>query len=271
MARVSGQGMRSGLPVWRVEAGGTDLDAAADLVPGEDVGRGPALDRDLEPGTADDWYHRVPAVGQILAEGWDLSAATVLVGENGAGKSTVVEAVAAAYGMGPEGGSRGSRHRTRRTESGLARELRLLRGVGAGRRGFFLRAETMHSFYTYLEENPGGTDPAFHEMSHGESFLALIGDRMMYPGLYVLDEPESALSFTGCLALLQHLHDLVRNGSQVLLSTHSPLLAALPGAAIWEVGEWGLRRSEWADLDLVQRWRGFLDDPRRYLRHVLDD
>ncbi|QGQ20817.1 ATP-binding cassette domain-containing protein [Cellulomonas sp. JZ18] len=264
--------MGSALPVRRVEAGSTDLAAARDLVPGEDAGRGTEPD-ELAPGPHDDWYRRVPAVEQVLTDGWDLSPATVLVGENGAGKSTLVEAVAAAYGMGAEGGSRGSRHSTRRTESGLARELRLLRGVGAGRRGFFLRAETMHSFYTYLEENPAshGREPQFHAMSHGESFLALIGDRMMYPGLYVLDEPESALSFTGCLALLQHLHDLVRTGSQVLLSTHSPLLAALPGAVIWEVGEWGLRRSEWADLDLVQRWRGFLDDPRRYLRHVLDD
>ncbi|QCB95105.1 AAA family ATPase [Cellulomonas shaoxiangyii] len=244
--------MRSALPVVRVE-----------VAPGGD-----------EPG-AHDWYRAVPAVAQVLAEGWDLSAATVLVGDNGAGKSTLVEGVAGAYGMGPEGGAIGSRHSTRVTESGLADRLRLLRGVGSPRRGYFLRAETMHSFYTYLEENPGARgpqnpEPEFHAMSHGESFLTLIGDRMMLPGFYVFDEPESALSFTGCLALLQHLHDLVRNDSQVLLSTHSPLLAALPGATVWEVGDWGLRRTAWEDLELVRRWRGFLDDPQRYLRHVLD-
>ena len=91
-------------------------------------------------------------------------------------------------------------------------------------------------------------------------------------GLFLLDEPESALSFTGCLALVSHLTTLVRTTpSQVLLSTHSPVLAAIPGATIYEVGDWGLRRCEWDSLELVQRYRGFLDDPRRYFRHVIED
>ncbi|MCC2336004.1 AAA family ATPase [Cellulomonas wangsupingiae] len=228
-----------------------------------------AGDPKLDGERGGDWHRTVPAVRQVLEHGWDLGAATVLVGDNGAGKSTLVEGIATTFGMAPEGGSTGSMHRTRPTESGFAHDIRLVRGAGAPRRGFFLRAETMHGFYTYLDEHPGA-DPVFHEMSHGESFLELIGSRMMYPGLYVLDEPESALSFTGCLALLQHLHDLVRHDSQVILSTHSPLLAALPGATIYEVGEWGLRECAWEDLDLVIAWRGFLDDPQRYLRHVLD-
>ena len=228
-----------------------------------------AGDPHLDGDRGGDWHRAVPAVRQVLEQGWDLGAATVLVGDNGAGKSTLVEGIATTFGMAPEGGSTGSMHRTRATESGFAHDIRLVRGAGAPRRGFFLRAETMHGFYTYLDEHPGA-DPMFHEMSHGESFLELIGSRMMYPGLYVLDEPESALSFTGCLALLQHLHDLVRHDSQVILSTHSPLLAALPGATIYEVGEWGLRECAWEDLDLVVAWRGFLDDPQRYLRHVLD-
>src|SRR5665647_3960269 len=96
-------------------------------------------------------------------------------------------------------------------------------------------------------------------MSHGESILALVTDRMVKPGFYVFDEPESALSFAGCLALLTHLNGLVTQGSQVVLATHSPVLAAMPGADIWEVGEWGMRRCAWEDLDLVRRWRGFLD------------
>lgn len=219
----------------------------------------------------DEWFLSVPAVSQVLRDGWDLTAVTVVVGENGAGKSTLVEAIALAYGMGSEGGSTGSRHSTRSSESPLWRYLTLEREPGGSRRGFFLRAETMHSFYTYLEENPSRQpEPLFHEMSHGESFLELVTDRMRGPGLYLLDEPESALSFTGCLALLAHLHALVAaGGSQVILSTHSPLLAALPGAAIWEVGEWGLRSSAWDDLELVRRWRGFLDDPGRFVHHIL--
>jgi predicted ATPase len=129
----------------------------------------------------------------------------------------------------------------------------------------------MHGFYTYLEQiGPSPRDPVFHEMSHGESFLALLGARTSRRGLYLLDEPESALSFTGCLALLGHLKDLVADGSQVVLSTHSPLLAALPGARVWEVGDWGLRERPWDELDLVLSWQGFLSAPERYLRH-LDD
>ncbi len=127
----------------------------------------------------------------------------------------------------------------------------------------------MHGFYTFLEEHPGGGwEPRFHEMSHGESFLGLVENRMVKPGLYLLDEPESALSFASCLGLLAHLRDLADAGSQVVLSTHSPVLAALPGATIWEVGDWGMRTVDWASTDLVERWRGFLDDPERYLRHL---
>jgi predicted ATPase len=111
--------------------------------------------------------------------------------------------------MGPEGGSTGSRHTTRRSDSTLADHLRLNRGLGAGRGGFFLRAETMHGFFTYLEDNPGGNDPVFHERSHGESFLDLVAARSRYPGRWILDEPESALSFTGSLALLSDLRSIV--------------------------------------------------------------
>jgi predicted ATPase len=160
-------------------------------------------------------------------------------------------------------------HSTRPSESTLWQHLQLVRNAGATKRGYFLRAETMHGLYTYLEQNPGGAEPLFHELSHGESFLELVVNRFRGPGLWVLDEPESALSFSGCLALIGILKDLVAEGdSQVILSTHSPVLAAFPDAAIHEVGEWGLRRSEWADLDLVRNLKLFLDAPPRFLRHV---
>lgn len=225
---------------------------------------------DREPVPRSAWFLGVPAVAQVLRDGWELGSATVLVGENGAGKSTLVEALAVAFGMGAEGGSTGARNLTRESESALWRHLLLERGAGAPKRGFFLRAETMHGFYTYLEQNPGGGDPAFHEMSHGESFLALTASRMRTPGLYVLDEPESALSFVGCLALLSQLRQLVAAGSQVVLSTHSPVLAALPGARVWEIGSWGLRETAWDETDLVLSWRGFLAAPERYLRRIDD-
>lgn len=217
------------------------------------------------------WPASLPPVAQILDQGLDLTPGTVLVGENGSGKSTLVEAVALAYGLSPEGGSTGARHTTRSTESLLAAHLQLVRNAGATRRGYFLRAETMHGFFTYLEKNPStsGPDIPFHDMSHGESFLELAVDRFRGPGLWVLDEPESALSFTGCLTLLAVLKDLLATGdSQVILSTHSPVLAALPGAQILEAGPWGLRRRDWQDLDLVTNLRSFLDAPDRYLRHL---
>ena len=108
-----------------------------------------------------------------------------------------------------------------------------------------------------------------HERSHGESFLALVEERSRIRGLWLLDEPESALSLSGCLALLGLLNDLAAGGSQIILSTHSPILAALPGARLLELGDWGIREvAEYDDLDLVRTWRTFLDSPQRFLRHL---
>lgn len=217
------------------------------------------------------WPASLPPVAQVLDHGLTLGAATVLVGDNGSGKSTLVEAIAVAYGLSPEGGSTGARHSTRVTESALADHLQLVRNAGTSKRGYFLRAETMHGFFTYLEQNPRAHSPdiAFHDMSHGESFLQLALDRFKGRGLWVLDEPESALSFNGCLSLLSVLKELLADGhSHVVMSTHSPVLAALPGAQILEVGPWGLRPRDWEDLDLVTNWKSFLDSPQRYLRHI---
>jgi predicted ATPase len=217
------------------------------------------------------WPVTVPAVASLLDDGLELGpGVTLLVGENGSGKSTLVEAVAMAYGLSAEGGSTGARHSTRETESPLHRWIRLERFPGASRWGFFLRAESMHGFFTYLEDNPGSRDAAFHRMSHGESFLELLRTRFDSPGLYCLDEPEAALSFSAQVALVGVLHDLAARGAQVLCATHSPLLAALPGATILEVGPWGLRRTTYDELELVGHWRRYLDEPMRYLRHVLD-
>lgn len=140
--------------------------------------------------------------------------------------------------------------------------------------GFFLRAETMHGWCTFSEETVeddhlSRRPPAYHEMSHGESFLAVARTRLDSPGFYCLDEPEAALSFSSTLALLGHLAELTKGPAQVLCATHSPVLASLPGARILEAGPWGLREAAWEELDLVQHWKRFLDAPGRYLRHVL--
>jgi predicted ATPase len=224
--------------------------------------------RGLDPG---EWPADIPAVAQVLRDGLDLAkGVTFLVGENGSGKSTLVEGVAMAYGLSPEGGSRNSQHSTRPTESPLGSALSLQRGIGADRWGFFLRAETMHGWYTHMDDRRSRNDPDFHAMSHGESFLAVLRTRFGSPGFYCLDEPEAALSFSSTLGLVAALHDVVEQGGQVLCATHSPVLAAMPGATLLEVGEWGLRRTTWEDLELVQHWRRYLEAPQRYLRHVLD-
>jgi predicted ATPase len=215
------------------------------------------------------WPMTIPAVAQVVREGLGLPpGVTFLVGENGSGKSTLVEAVAVAYGLSPEGGSAQGHHSTRATESPLGRTLRLQRGIGSPRWGFFLRAETMHGWYTFSEQTGGG--PAYHEMSHGESFLEVLRTRFDSPGFYCLDEPEAALSFSSSLGLIAALGQIVEAGGQVLCATHSPVLAAMPGATILEVGDWGLRRTTWEELELVQHWKAYLDAPGRYLRHVLD-
>jgi predicted ATPase len=107
-------------------------------------------------------------------------------------------------------------------------------------------------------------------MSHGESFLEVLRTRFDSPGFYCLDEPEAALSFSSTLGLIEALGRVVESGGQVLCATHSPVLAAMPGATILEVGDWGYRRTTWDQLELVQHWKAYLDAPGRYLRHVLD-
>lgn len=216
---------------------------------------------------AGEWPRTVPAVEQLLRDGLDLGPVTVLVGENGSGKSTIVEAVATAYGLNPEGGSPHARHSTRETESALHADLRVLRGLTSGRWGFFLRAETMHGLYTYLEDLG---IRGLHELSHGESFLEVLRERFSSPGFYVLDEPESALSFGNCLGLVGLLHGLAAHGSQVLVATHSPVVAAIPGARILELDDEGFHETAWEDLELVGHHRRFLAAPQRYLRHIVD-
>lgn len=219
---------------------------------------------------ADGWPYTLPAVRQLLDDGIELASATVIVGPNGAGKSTLVEGIAMAYGLSPEGGSTGAQHSTYATESPLHQSLRIIRGPGAQRWGYFIRAETMHGLFTYLKQNPGGSWEPFHQISHGESFLELLYDRRFdSDGFFVFDEPEAGLAFAAQLKLMARLVEIAeRPGSQVLLATHSPLLAALPGARILQLDEDGVSDTQWGDLEVVSDYRRFLDDPNRYLRYL---
>lgn len=232
------------------------------------------VQEDLEsPADRNLWPATIPAVRQILDDGLDLSQLTILVGQNGAGKSTLVEAIAEAFGLNVEGGTQNSRHQRYANDSALGEHLQLVRGAGASGAGVFLRAETMHGHFAYLEDldREDQKKRGLHNrQSHGESSIEFFTSRSAVNGLWVFDEAESALSFEGSLTLLSHISDLLATGSQVVLSTHSPILASLPGADIYEVGEWGLRRSTYDELDMVRNWRLFLDAPGRYLRHFND-
>ena len=219
------------------------------------------------------WPATIPAVRQLLADGLDLGRATVLVGANGAGKSTIVEAIAMAYGMNAEGGSPGARHRTFRSESPLHEWIRIVRGPGATRWGYFIRAETMHGLFTYLENNrEGSIDPVFHAYSHGESFLQILDtDRFRSDGLFVMDEPEAGLAFAAQLVLLGRLIAMSeRTGTQIVLATHSPILASFPGALLIELDDEGFRETRWEELAVVGDYRRFLADPQRYVRYLVD-
>lgn len=222
-----------------------------------------------EPLPPDQWPMTIPAVAQVMAEGLDLApGVTFLVGENGSGKSTLVEGIADAAGLPIEGGDRQFDARTWESESPLGRHLKLERGFHAND-GFFLRAETMHGWLTRMAAL-GSARGDLHRLSHGESFLEMAMRFMRRPGFYVLDEPESALSFSSTLALLGHFDDIVRTcDAQILCATHSPVLCALPGAVILEVSERGLEEVAWSDLDLVRVHKLFFDDPMRQLRHVI--
>lgn len=227
-----------------------------------------------EPWDAKLWPFNIAAVRQLMQEGLDLGPATVLVGENGSGKSTIVEALAEAYGLNAEGGSTGAMHTTRRSESPLANHLQLSKGAAAARGGYFIRAETMHGLFSYLEQV--GVGSPLHERSHGEAFLELIETRCYgrtgpRPGLYVFDEVESALSFTSSLRVLATLAELAStDGVQLVIATHSPVLSALPGARILQLDADGYAERDWGDLELVIGERFFLADPDRYLARFLD-
>lgn len=203
---------------------------------------------------------------------------TLLAGENGSGKSTILEAIAVAAGMNAEGGGRNFAFATRPTESPLHEAIRLA-WDRRPRTDFFLRAESFYNVATQVEElddeagtmraGYGGRYP--HEQSHGESFLALAVSRFGPGGLYLLDEPESALSPMGQLALIVRIHDLVAEDCQFIIATHSPFLLAYPGARILLAHERGIRRAAYDELAGVALYRSFLADPASYIGTLLED
>ncbi|MFD5831052.1 AAA family ATPase [Lentzea sp. NPDC060358] len=217
----------------------------------------------------------LPAVRHLLAHPLELtSPVTFLTGDNGAGKSTLVEAIAVAAGFNAEGGTQSFRFATKATESSLGDHLTLRWGVRKPRTGFFLRAESFYNVITEIDRIGGGIHASYggrslHERSHGESFIDLMTHRFGPKGLYVLDEPEAALSVKGCLTVLRRMHELVEAGSQFLVATHSPILLAAPGATILEITD-TIDEVSYDTAEPVALTRNFLGEPGRFLRHLLE-
>ncbi len=212
---------------------------------------------------------------------------TFLIGENGSGKSTLVESLAICCGFNPEGGTKNFRFETRRAHSVLHKYLRVARNARRERDGFFLRAESFFNAASYIEASDAAADAAaarsapiiasyggrsLHEQSHGESFLTLAEHRFGGRGLYILDEPEAALSPSRQLAFLKIVDRLVQSEtSQFVIATHSPILMAYPDAVIYHLGPAGLAPVRYEDTEHYQVTRTFLADPERYFKHLFRD
>ena len=188
-------------------------------------------------------------------------AVTFLVGENGSGKSTLLEAIAVACGFNAEGGTRAFNFATRASHSSLHEYLHVIRGSRMPRDGFFLRAESLFNVATQVEELgvTGYGDRSLHEQSHGESFMALMTNRFSGNGLYLMDEPEAALSPNRQMTLLTMMHRFVRQGAQLIVATHSPILMAYPNATILELGEKGMRPVAYEETEHFAVTRDFLN------------
>jgi predicted ATPase len=206
---------------------------------------------------------------------------TFVVGENGSGKSTLIEALAVAWGFNAEGGSRNFKFETHRSHSALHKALRLVRGVKRANDGFFLRAESYFNVATEIErldaepsfgpkviESFGGV--SLHAQSHGESFFALLEKRFRGNGLYILDEPEAALSPSRQMSMLVRMHDLIAAKSQFIIATHSPILMAYPDCWIYQIGPRGLDRVEYEDTEHYEVMRNFLNRHKDMTRQLLE-
>lgn len=203
---------------------------------------------------------------------------TYFVGENGSGKSTLIEAIAVAYGFNPEGGSKHFSFNTRRSHSSLADHVRLSKGFKP-RTGFFLRAESFFNLATDIEHrdnDPLGGPPiinsyggkSLHEQSHGESFMSLLTHRFSGKGLYILDEPEAALSPQRQLAALYRMHDLIKDGSQFIVATHSPVILAYPESTIFQLTASGMEKVLYEDTETYQTMKSFISNPKKMLQYM---
>jgi predicted ATPase len=206
---------------------------------------------------------------------------TFIIGENGSGKSTLLEAIATSWGFNPEGGTKNFNFSTASSHSELYKYLRLVKSFKQAKDGFFLRAESFYNVASNidaLDEDPtagarikdayGGK--SLHSQSHGESFFSLMTHRFRGKGLYILDEPEAALSPTRQMAMLTRMHELIQTESQFIIATHSPIILSYPDADIYEIRDQKLFLCKYKDTEHYTVTREFLNSPELFLKSLLE-
>ena len=226
----------------------------------------------------DDYPYSIAAVRGINSVAFT-SPVTFFVGENGSGKSTIIEAIAVAAGFNAEGGKKSYAFSTQNTTSELADMITLIRGIHREKSGYFLRAESFYTTANYAESGTYGPsgDPSplyfdgkrIHQQSHGEAFMSIIRD--FDTGLFIFDEPESALSPQRQMELIVLMNELVKRGAQLIIATHSPILLAFPGAIIYQLSGGGIHQTKYEDVDHVRLTRDFLNAPGQFLRRLLKE
>ena len=228
------------------------------------------------------YLYGLPVIKYLAEEGHlpFSSAVTFFVGENGTGKSTLLEAIAVSFGFNAEGGSRNFKFSTNDTHSELWRHLTIVKRARP-HDGFFLRAESLYNVATNIDEldrQPSLGPPlidsyggvSLHEQSHGESFLSIVQNRFGGNGIYLLDEPEAALSPMRIMTLMAEIDSLVKQGSQFIIATHSPILMTFPSAEIFEFSQDGIKCVNYRETEHYQITKRFLDEPERMLKYLLD-
>jgi len=230
------------------------------------------LERDKAPGF-NEYPSSIPSIRHLFRLEFH-PAVTFFIGENGSGKSTLLEAIAVKAGFSAEGGDKQLQFGTHDTHSALHDCIRLERSLGRPTDGFFLRAESFYNVASELEKLgssfQGYGGQSLHRQSHGESFLAVMKERLQGGGVYLFDEPEAALSPQRQLSVLTLVHRLVCHQSQLVIATHSPILLAYPQARIYEFSESGITEVNYTETEHFQITRDFLNRHERMLELLMN-
>ena len=230
-----------------------------------------AIDWDVVP--RDSYLRNISALKGFSRLAFE-SNVTFFAGENGTGKSTLLEGIAVAYGFNAEGGTQNYRFSTYQDVSELEEAIRLVKGYRKRNSGYFFRAESFFNVATVtnLQYNDDGRLPDYHAHSHGESFLSFLQDEAREgEGVYLMDEPEAALSPQRQLTLMRHIYYMAMEGSQFVIATHSPILLGLPGAQILNFSDEGIRPIRYEDTESYQITKLFLERRRQMLDELFKD